>query len=414
MTERTAGGWRLILGLVPSVYLPGFLLLVGEGMLIPTLPLFLRDEGLSYTAVSVVLAGAGVGALVWNLPAGVLLSHRSTRTVMLAGGAAVAGSTLLLAVTDLVPLLVLLRVVAGCGTASWMLSRQTYLVAVVPPFTRGRAMSLFGGLVRVAYLIGPIVGGVVAQAAGYRSAFVVAGLVSAASLVSLVLGLRGDGRASVAPAPRPRGQLLSVVREHARTISVTGVGQLLSTAIRVGRLVILPLHGAAIGLTPAQIGVVIAASSAVDMVLFPVAGVIMDRWGRLRAIVPCFVTMGVGMMLVPLAGDVASLVAVAVVIGIGNGLGAGTMLTVSTDLAPERGTSEFLAALAVLRDSGAVLAPLIVGLLADRAGLGGAAVVLGALGVAGAGVFAFGVGETMRPVSAAVSAAGRAVVPDRA
>ena len=178
----------------------------------------------------------------------------------------------------------------------------------------------------------------------------------------------------------------------------------MSMAIRYGRLVVLPLHGEAVGLSPGQVGVVIAASSAVDMVLFPVSGVIMDRWGRLRAIVPCFVTMGVGMALVPLAHGFGSLVAVSLLIGIGNGLGAGTMLTVSTDLAPEQGTSEFLAALAVLRDAGQVLAPLLVGVLADSAGLGGAAVALGALGVAGAAVFAFGVGETQAPTPAAPDA----------
>ena len=82
--------------------------------------------------------------------------------------------------------------------------------------------------------------------------------------------------------------------------------------------------------------------------------------------------------------------------GLGNGLGSGTMLTLSTDIAPGDNPAVFLSALRLLADVGRIVGPLAVGVVADRLDLGASSVVLGLVGVATALLFVFAVGETGR------------------
>ena len=63
-------------------------------------------------------------------------------------------------------------------------------------------------------------------------------------------------------------------------------------------------------------------------------------------------------------------------VGIGNGMSAGTMLTLGTDLAPDDSPGQFLSALASVQNLGRILGPLIVGWFADAVGLRASAVAL--------------------------------------
>lgn len=379
--------------LIGRVYLPAFLATLGEAMLVATLPLYLRDLGMSFTLLSVVLAAAGVGALVFNVPAGLSIARWGDRDVMLWGvGIAAVSSWALAAVTGFGPL-VAVRFVAGIGMVSWLLSRQTFMFHEVHVGLRGRAMSILGGIARASYLIGPAAGGWLATHYTFRLSFVVAGAVAAVGVVTLLASRRAEGSHEPPDAPVLHG-LWPMLRGHAGILLKTGFAQLCTSTIRRGRFVILPLYGASLGLDPAQVGVVMSLSSGLDLLLFPISGYLMDRFGRLYAIVPAFTTMGVALALTPLAHGFAALVLVGLAIGLGNGLGAGSMLTLGTDLAPRAAPAEFLGSLGLLRDIGRIAAPVIAGSIADALGLGTAAVVLGAIGVLAAVSFVVLVGET--------------------
>ena len=87
--------------------------------------------------------------------------------------------------------------------------------------------------------------------------------------------------------------------------------------------------------------------------------------------------------------------------GFGNGLGAGTMMTLGADLAPPGRIGPFLAGWRLLGDSGAMAVPLLVGAIAGTLALPAAALAVAAIGAGAAATFAWGVPET-RPRSAVV------------
>ena len=93
--------------------------------------------------------------------------------------------------------------------------------------------------------------------------------------------------------------------------------------------------------------------------------------------------------------DTALMVAVSgAVMGIGNGIGSGTMLTMASDLAPSEARGQILSGLAVLQDTGSLLGPLIVGIVADAAGVGASALALAAVMVMATAWLVAVVGET--------------------
>jgi MFS family permease len=131
------------------------------------------------------------------------------------------------------------------------------------------------------------------------------------------------------------------------------------------------------------------------MTLFYPVGLMMDRMGRKKAIVPSFVLMGVGLAILPLTQGFPAFLLVAALIGLGHGLGSGTMMTLGADLSPEKNRSAFLGAWRWITDAGSSSGPLIVGAVANALLLPGAAIAIALSGLLAGGVFGFLVPETL-------------------
>ena len=95
-----------------------------------------------------------------------------------------------------------------------------------------------------------------------------------------------------------------------------------------------PLIAAELDLILAAIGGLVAIGTGADLLLFPVSGYLMDRYGRLYAIVPSFVLVTAGLVMLDYTDSGTKIAVAGVVMGVGSGIGAGTMLTVASDLAP--------------------------------------------------------------------------------
>lgn len=378
MTTTTEPTRALLRRLAAPVYVPIVSGTFGLAMLLPVLPLYLTEVGLSLGVASIVLASVGIGAAAGGLPVGALLPRVGDRAVMIGSLLLVAGTTALLGVTSAALALVALRVATGAGNVGLRLSRQSYITRHVDPRARGRAMSTIGGSFRVSLFLGPLLGGVLADLAGYTTTFVVAGAIAA---VGTVPGLIDRRRAPGAPV-RPAGDRIGIgatLRRHGHLLAVVGVVPLLVMTVREGRNVVIPLIGDDLGLSPTAIGVLVSVGTAADLLLFPFAGHVMDRHGRLLAMVPAFGLIAVGLVVLGLADTTGPAVVGGVVVGIGNGMSSGTMLTLGSDLAPDADPGPFLAVFGVIQDGGKIAGPLLVGLVGGRASLGTAALVLAAV-----------------------------------
>jgi MFS family permease len=368
--------------LLVAVYVPTLLLAFAEGLLIAILPLYAASFGVGYGLVGLVSSAAAIGTLLTDVPAGAVLGRAGLRPTMIVGSGLVALSTFGLVWSDRFPQLVLLRVLAGIGAALWALSRHAYIAEVIAPAQRGQALSMFGGINRLGIFGGPAIGGVLADQAGIQVTFGLSATLAGLALAMSAILLKPLTRTASSLRASHRWRLVRTgVRHNARDLGAAATAQTLGQMIRAGRFLIIPLWGAEqLGLDAAQVGTIVTAGAILDVSMFIPAGMLMDRFGRKVAAVPSFALMALGIGLIPLTRDFLTLLLVAMLIGLGNGLGSGLMMTLGADLAPPGATGEFLGIWRLIGDVGAVTGPLMVGAVAAAIGLSGGAWVLSVAG----------------------------------
>jgi MFS family permease len=377
-------------GLLAPVYLPWVGMALCLGMVSVALPLYLTEVGLGYLPLSAVLTAAGVGSMVGGIPAGDGVARLGERRMLVAGIVALAATTVALSASDQFVVLVLLQFTAGVGAIAMRLAGQTWIAHTAASTVRGRLLSAMGGIRRFGAFVGPALAGVLIDRFGFTVTFAVAGASAGLGLVAILASIdRVPPSATVARLPL--GQVLA---RHWRRLLIVTSGPILIMAARRGRGVVLPLIGDDLGLSPTTVGLLVSVSTGADLLLFPVAGYLMDAFGRLTAIIPAFSLMGIGLFALALADGGLPVALAGALIGVGNGLSSGTMMTLGTDLAPEESTSQFLAGFSSLQDWGQVAGPLIVGWVATWVGLAASAGALGVVLFVGLGLIVWTVGET--------------------
>lgn len=379
-----------------SVYLPTFLFSVGQGAVLPIIPLLALDLGASVAMAGVVVGMRGLGLMLFDIPSGVAVSRFGDKGVMVLGTTMVSLVAIGASVSRSPVVLAALMLIMGGGWAFWQLARLAYVSEVVPVEQRGRALSLVGGTYRLGLFLGPIVGGFLGKYYGLGSAFYAqAAMGLAASFMMFIVVRHGSGSESLA-AHGMGGRLLATVVEHRRVFLTAGFAVIALQVLRQGRQVFLPLWGNAIGLDVAQIGLVYGASSFLDAALFYPIGSVMDRWGRKWASVPSLLTMALGLLLLPVTTELYGYAIVAMLTGVGNGFGAGIVQVLGADFAPAHRRGEFLGVWRLIGDVGNAGGPFIVSFVVGIASLGLASMCSGALGFAGAAIMWLLVPETLR------------------
>ena len=386
-----------IRSLVWSVYAPSFLLSVGQGILIPVLPGFAKEEmAATIGLVGLVIAARHIGTMIFDVPAGILVGRLGLRKTMLAGVILFGIAAVWAGLSPNFTSLMAARVLAGVSFALWSISRHSYIATVVPIDVRGRALSLFGGISRIATILGPLMGGILAEHVGIRVPFFAQAAVAILTLVMVVATTRNMTEPNRSgKSHNVFAELGTVVTRHKRDFATAGVAAVALQFLRAGREFLIPVWGGELGLGKDQIGYIATASFTVDSMLFPIVGYSMDRWGRKSTGLPAFIVLGLAIALIPLTGTFGGLLAVGLIAGLGNGLSSGFVLIMGSDLAPKDNPGEFLGVWRLISDTGGATGPIAIGGIAQVLTLGVASLATAGIGAFGALMLIFVVRETM-------------------
>jgi MFS family permease len=186
-------------------------------------------------------------------------------------------------------------------------------------------------------------------------------------------------------AAKQRSSVAGMVGAQRSVFATLGLGVLVVSATRAARQVVLPLWGQHLGLSPAAISVIFGISGAIDMLFFYPAGKVMDRYGRAAVAVPSMAVLGLSLLLVPLTGSAVMLMVVGLVMGIGNGMSSGLVMTLGADLAPPDQRPVFLGVWRVFSDAGNGVGPFVIAGITAAATLGVGIAAMGVVGLLGAG-----------------------------
>jgi MFS family permease len=361
------------------VYGPSLLFGIGQGAVLPIVAISARDLGASFGVAALVVGLQGAGQLIGDLPAGALTARVGERRAMV-GAAMLTGLAMVVCVLATSVVVLSAGILAsGLASAVWGLARQSYLTEAVPIGMRARALSTLAGLTRVGTFVGPFLGAALAGLAGTDGGYLLnlGAVAIAAGILMLLPEIEHEPRQARGPTP----SLAQVIREHRRVFATLGLCALMVMAVRQARQTVLPLWCSAIGLDAAQTSLIFGLSGAVDMLLFYPAGSLMDRFGPASVGIPSMLVLAVSHVVLPLADTVPWVIFIAILMGIGNGLGAGLVLTIGANASPPVGRQAFLAVWRLVSDLGNASGPLAVSAVAAVTSLAAASVAMGGIGV---------------------------------
>lgn len=403
----------------PMVYGPTVLFALGEGAVIPLVPVIAAQLGADVATAALVSSALVVGQLCGNIPAGWAVARIGERfTMAIAGLVSLAGIFGMAFAPSLGVFAIAVFLIGFCA-AAFGLARHSFMTTRVPLSFRARALSLLGGTFRLGMFVGPFVAaGLLALFGDEHATVWFFGGCLVATVLLVLLGPDPEKQFVAAPAPgtrRPPEPVLSedtgepvtgsialggqdrgagvfrTMWRHRRVLSTLGLAAASLAAVRSTRQVVLPLWGVSIGLDAQTIALVIGISGAIDFALFYASGQVMDRFGRLWAALPAMVLMGAGFIALAFTHDLPQaamwFAMFAAVLGVGNGLSSGILLTLGADAAPKTEPAPFLGSWRTLTDAGAAVAPLVVSGIAAVASLAVATGVMGAVGLLGALAF---------------------------
>lgn len=410
------------------IYGPTMLFALGEGAVIPLFPVIAARLGADLATAALVASALVVGQLFGNIPSGWAVARIGERlTMTIAGFAAIIGVVGMVFSTQIGMLAGSVFIVGFCASA-FGLARHSFMTTRVPLAFRARALALLGGSWRLGMFTGPFVAAAILLITGDEHMvmwffgicllatvlLVFFGRDPEESLVAEEAAARAGMDAGAPPAfeldaddtlvedtgeavtgsipTLSRPGVFATMWANRRVLSRVGVAAATLSSVRAARTVLLPLWGVSLGLDAQFIVLIVGIAGAIDFALFYVSGQIMDRFGRLWAVMPSMIVMGLGFLLLGFTHDLDSstvwFIAVAVVLALGNGLSSGILLTVGADLAPQDNPAPFLGSWRTLTDAGGAVTPLMVAGVIAIASISWATAVVGVIGLLGAGMFA--------------------------
>ncbi|WP_072804192.1 MFS transporter [Rhodococcoides yunnanense] len=378
-----------------TVYVPAAIYGIGTGAAAPVLTLRALELGASVALAGLTVALVGLGQVVGDLRAGQVVARLGERrSVILASSIATAGALLCIVASTVLWLCGGILLV-GLANSVWGLARQNYLSLAVPFEWRARAMSLFGGTMRLGFFVGPLLGAAAIWFLGVRGGFVVQLI---AVVVAGILMARLPDPPGSGAQPQPHS-LSTVFGEHVRLLATLGTGSLLLGVARSSREAVLPLWAHHLGASAGTASLIFGVGAALDVVCSYPAGHLMDRFGRTFVAIPSILVLALSYLLIPLTTSILAFTVVAIAMGVGNGFGNGVIMTLGADVAPPSGRAEFLAAWRLTHDAGFLLGPLSIAFVVAIAPLSAGIFVVSGMSAAGAGLLARYIPRYTREIS---------------
>ncbi|QJU55002.1 MFS transporter [Herbiconiux sp. SALV-R1] len=354
-----------------------FFVMLGFGVVIPVLPVYVRSFGVGYLEVGAVVSAFAVMRLIANPFVGKLLDVAGERVVLAVGIGIVAVSSALVGLADSYLQVLLLRGAGGIGSAMFTVAAMTLLLASSDPGTRGRAVGFYQGGFLIGGMAGPAVGGLLSGISLHAPFFFYAGTLVVAGAVGLALLRRHDRTAdAVGTIPlRPFREVLGDARYQSALLSnlAQGWAAMGVRSALIPVLVVEVLHG-----EPAWTGVAFAIAAVAQTLALLPAGRFVDAVGRRPAIVAAFAVGAVVMVAIPFVTELWMLVLLLCVYGVAAAFMGTAPAAAVGDAAGARG-GQPVAVFEAFGDAGAIAGPLVAGLLVDAFGFEaafGSAVVL--------------------------------------
>ena len=364
-----------------------FLVMAGQGVIGPVLPLYAKDFGVSATVVGLTLTVFALARLILNVPAG-MIADRFGRRILLIGGPILTSIGMFGSgfAGDIWSLLIW-RFIAGGGSAFYMSGALIYLIDIAPSDRRARYVATNQWALSVGVALGPGIGGLVAERWGLAAPFHVVGVIALVAATYAIFRLpetrNSTARASESKSPVRDAALIIRSAPFVAIAFVTGT----IFMTRAGtRATLVPLHADdTLGWGPGEIGLVFTATGIMTLFTLWPATWATENIGRASVIMFSGLAAALGTLVIAASSTPLWFVMGNIILTLGTGTAGPAPAAFVADLFPEELRGLGIGLYRSAGDVGFVIGPPALGWLSDNASMSVAFQTAGCLvGVAGA------------------------------
>jgi MFS transporter, DHA1 family, tetracycline resistance protein len=365
-----------------TLFLTIFIDLLGFGIVLPLLPYYARQYGASGIMVGFVVGAYSLMQFFFSPVWGRLSDRIGRRPVLLISLAGSAVGYTVFAFADSLALLFLARILSGIAAAN-IGTAQAYIADITPPEERARGMGMIGAAFGLGFIFGPPVGGLLSSwgtAHGFHGNFLPGVAAALLSLTALTLGFfalkeskseRSVPRSRIPPQFDRRLWSFIAGQKTLRAVLLTLFLIILAFA---GMETTVTLHGRDrfqftardFGWFFGLMGVIVAFVQGVMI------GGLNRRAGERRLAATGAVSLGIGLVLIPMIYRPSLLYAVAVLVALGQGLSFPSLNALVTKIAPDGERGSILGISASVASLSRIIGPPLGGVLYDAGGARGA------------------------------------------
>lgn len=356
----------------------------------PALALFAESLGASPERIGLIVSVSTLTGVLLKLPSGALSDIYGRRVLLRIGVVAFGLPPFLYPfITDL-DALTALRFLHGLATAIFAPSALA-TVAELYRERRGAALGTYTACTQSGSLLGPFLGGYLIHAAGFSTAFVVAGVFGCVGMVlfyslhlEVAVPQRKEQGTAVVLSEMWKGFAAVAQNRKVLITSMTDAAKMIANG---ALMAFLPLYGVAAGLNPGEVGLLFTVQAVTSFFSKPIMGRISDRVGRQPLIILGLVICAGTFVCIPHV----SMFPVLLMLSAGFGFGEAVVSSSSSALVAD--SSEFkrlgagMGMQGTIMDIGHASGPLLAGVLIGSLSYSAAFATIAGIQLVAAGVF---------------------------
>jgi MFS family permease len=345
-----------------------FFVAVGFGIIAPTLPLFARSFGVNNAQVGAILSAFAFARFATGLVSGKLVDHFGERLVYSFGIGFVSITSFAAGMAQSYNQLLIFRAVGGFGSSMFSVAAGSILLRAVDDDHRARAQSLYNGSFLVGMMAGPVVGGAL-SGFSLRAPMIIYGFLLIGASTSGAVLLRNSALAAKPTASEER-EVISI--KTALSISPYRSALIISfitswVLFGMSRSILPLFMVEEIKVTPSYMGFGFTLTTIINGVLLLRAGKLSDIKGRRYAAVIGTSFVSLFIIAIAFTTEPWQFLLASVIVGFGGAFLSTTPSSIVGDVLEGKG-GQVIGLFQMSGDAGAMVAPLILGFIADHYG----------------------------------------------
>lgn len=344
-----------------------FFMMVGWTMITPNLPLYARGFGASEGLIGALISGYGVARVVLDLPSGLFAERYGPKRTLSFGLGIVASAAMVCGLAPSYHVLFVGKFLEGMGSALYITSAFTILGEATTSSTRGRSLSLYSGSLLLGAVVGPGLGGFIADLWGLAMPFFVYALLMVVSVILVVTKLP---KRFSSPSTAEVGHKLSLqnlrllLSDRAYLAVNLATFSIFFTRSGVVSTVLPIFAHDNLMISQSMLGGALTLMAVSDLAILLPSGSLSDRYGRKPLMLLCLITSAIAIFMMPRVSTLEELWLIVAAYGMARGF-SGPLVAWTADLTPPHLMGTSMGLYRMINDLGFVAGPLLLGFLAE-------------------------------------------------